>query len=105
MDQATILNSQRLPGRLDVQTTAQLLGFASHDLPILIRLKLLVPLGKPPANSPKYFASCEILRLVEDRDWLHKATKAVSLHWQAKHSRVQKGKESIYAKSEDRRAA
>lgn len=45
-----------MPARLDVSETAMFLGFAAHDMPILIRCGLLKPLASPPANATKHFA-------------------------------------------------
>ena len=89
MKEQNIFNCIRLPARLDVQQTALVLGFQEHDIPVLIRVRLLKPLGNAVPNSPKYFASCEIDRLVSDPNWLHKATKAISSHWREKNARRQ----------------
>lgn len=78
---------QRLPGRLDVAQTAVLLGFADHDIPVLVRAKLLKPLGNPAPNAPKYFAAVEIEKVMTDKDWLEKATKVISRHWKEKNLR------------------
>jgi hypothetical protein len=74
-----------LPARLDVATTAELLGFAEHDIQILMAVGKLTPLGDPAPNAPKWFAAVEIIQLATDRDWLHKATKELSKYW--RHSR------------------
>jgi len=79
------LNLIRLPARLDASQTALLLGFQPHDIPILVSAGLLKPLGRPAANSIRYFASVDIDRLREDRDWLDKATRTISRHWQEKN--------------------
>src|SRR5512140_453020 len=81
------LNVVRLPGRLDGRQAGTLLGFQPHDIPVLIAAKLLQPLGKPMANSPKYFAACVIEELRCNPDWLDRATRAVSRHWQSKNAR------------------
>jgi hypothetical protein len=73
-----------LPARLDVVATAKLLGFAEHDIQILIAMGKLTPLGDPAPNAPKWFAAIEIIRLAADQDWLHKATKEVSKYWRHK---------------------
>ncbi|MBI4659754.1 MAG: hypothetical protein HY735_13015 [Verrucomicrobia bacterium] len=87
MDQQAIFNFVRLPARLDTRQAAQVLGFNEHDIPILIRAKLLKCLGQAAPNAPKYFASCEVQELAADPDWLHKATKAISSHWREKNER------------------
>lgn len=77
----------RLPARLDVQQTAKLLGFADHDIQILMATRLLVPLGKPAQNAPKYFSACATIALAADHEWLSKATVAVSRYWRNKRER------------------
>jgi len=84
-----LLNCRRLPGRLNTSEAALLLGFQEHDMAALIAAKLLVPLGKPAMNSPKYFAAVEITERADDRDWLSEATKALAKYWQRKNQRKQ----------------
>lgn len=76
-----------LPARLDVTETAKLLGFAVHDMQILMAVGKLTPLGDPAPNAPKWFAAVEMIRLAADQDWLHKATKEVSKYWRHKRER------------------
>ena|SRR6478609_11678942 len=82
-----VLNCRRLPGRLNTSETALLLGFQEHDIALLVAAKLLVPLGKPAPNAPKYFATVDILTVTQDRDWLSRATRALAKHWFTKNSR------------------
>ena len=81
-----VLNCRRLPGRLNTSETALLLGFQEHDIAALIVAKLLVPLGKPAPNSPKYFAAVEIAERVSNAEWLSIATKLIARHWRKKNS-------------------
>lgn len=87
MNGLSILNIIRLPARLDVSQAAQLLGFMEHDIPVLVRAKLLKPLGEPAANAHKFFSAAELQQLMDDRSWLDKATKAVSRYWQTKNQK------------------
>jgi 5-methylcytosine-specific restriction endonuclease McrA len=80
-----------LPARLDVTTTAKLLGFAEHDIQVLMSSGKLVPLGDPAPNAPKWFAAVEVIRLATDPDWLHKATREISKYWRHKRERRQSG--------------
>jgi hypothetical protein len=73
-----------LPARLDVAATAKLLGFAEHDIQILMAAGKLIPLGDPAPNAPKWFAAVEMIRLAADQAWLHKATKELSKYWRHK---------------------
>jgi hypothetical protein len=41
----------------------------------LVAAKLLVPLGKPAPNSPKYFAAVEVVERAACAEWLSNATK------------------------------
>jgi len=47
----------------------------------------LTPLGDPAPNAPKCFAAVEMIRLVADKDWLHKATKEIAKYWWQKRKR------------------
>lgn len=77
----------QLPARLTVEQAAWVLNCRAHDVPVLVASKLLKPLGHPPANGVKFFATADLLELVKDRSWLAKVTNAVSLHWQRKNAR------------------
>ena len=76
--QSTILNLYRLPGRLDVEQTATLLGFQAYEITFLVRGKLLQYLGKPSQNSRKYVAACDVQERMQNRQWLDTATKVVA---------------------------
>jgi hypothetical protein len=80
-------NYPTLPGRVSAEKAAELLGFAPHDIPVLIRRGLLKPLGHPAPNAPKFFAGCDILELKADRGWLDRASKAVAENWRQKNKR------------------
>lgn len=86
-DTIALLNCRRLPARLNVTETALLLGFKEHDIAPLITEKLLVPLGKPVQNSPKYFAAIDILARADDRGWLSEATKTLAKYWIRKNQK------------------
>lgn len=90
-----LLNCRRLPGRLNTLETALLLGVQEHDIPVLVAARLILPLGKPASNAPKYFASVEVVANAADSEWLSKATKALARYWQRKN--VWKSVEPVYA--------
>ena len=71
--------------RLTSSQAAKLLGFAEHDIPVLVAMSLLKPLGNPMPNAPKHFALVEIISYAADRDCLNRATKSLSKHWQKKN--------------------
>jgi hypothetical protein len=76
----------QLPARIDASRIARVLGFAEHDIPILIKAGLLKPLGKPVPNATKWFSSMEAVRLARDLTWLDSATKRISQHWMQKNA-------------------
>jgi len=84
--------ARALPARLDVPATAKVLGFAKHEIQILLAAGTLEPLGDPAPNAPKWFAAIEIIGLAIDRDWLNKATREVSKYCRHKRERRSKPK-------------
>ena len=74
------------PARLTAEQTAWVLNCQPHDVPILVAARLLKPLGNPPPNSVKLFASLELMEQVEDRAWLAKVTNALNQHWQRRNA-------------------
>ena len=86
-----------LPARLDAASTAKLLGFAEHDIQVLLRAGKLTPLGDPAPNAPKWFAAIELIRLAADRDWLSRASREVSKYW--RHKRERRAKPRAWAES------
>lgn len=90
-DALALLNCRRLPARLNSTETAVLLGFQEHDIAQLVAAKLIAPLGKPAANAPKFFAAVDVVALMQNRDWLAQATKAIAKYWLSKNQRKQGG--------------
>jgi hypothetical protein len=88
-EKLTILNCRRLPGRLNTSETALLLGVQEHDISTLVAARLILPLGKPAPNAPKYFASVEIAANAGNPEWLAQATRALARHWLTKNRRKQ----------------
>ena len=82
-----LLGLTRLPGRLVSEQAAALLGFMPHDLPVLVRARLLKPLGNPPPQAVKYFSALDIEKYAQDPEWLNRATKAIYAYWGAQNSR------------------
>ena len=77
----------QLPARLTAEQAAWVLNCQPHDVPILVATKLLKPLGNPPANGIKFFATTDLLELAKDRAWLAKMTHTISQHWQKRNTR------------------
>ncbi|MDD5261327.1 MAG: hypothetical protein PHD76_05700 [Methylacidiphilales bacterium] len=70
---------------MEMEQVADLLGFQKHDIPVLVKSKLITPLGSPAPNAPKWFSSAIVLQLSQDEKWLSKATKVITLNWKKKN--------------------
>lgn len=81
-----LLNLRRLPAMLNMAQTAVMLGLAEHDIPVLVRHGLLVPLGNPPPNAVKSFATTQVLELAGELAQLAKIRNAVYEHWREKNA-------------------
>jgi hypothetical protein len=84
------LNLGTHPARLTKEQTAAYLGFTPDQITVLIQRGLLKPLGRPAPNADKFFARAELEDLKKNREWLSKATLAVSVYWQDKNARKSK---------------
>ena len=74
------------PARLGITETAWLLGFSEDDVPVLVSVGLLKPLGRPAATGSKCFATVELQTLRNDTRWLAKASDAIVNRWKSKDS-------------------
>lgn len=74
------------PARLGINETAWLMGFNEHDIPVLVSVGLLKPLGRPSSTGSKYFAAVELQTLRNDTRWLAKASDAIVNYWRSKNS-------------------
>jgi len=81
----------RLPARLTAEQAAWVVNCQPHDVPILVAVRLLKPLGNPSPYNVKYFAASELLEQVEDRTWLAKVTNALNQHWQRRNAAKKNG--------------
>jgi hypothetical protein len=77
----------QLPARLTADQTAWVLNCQPHDIPALVNAKLIKPLGNPPANGIKFFATSDILESSQDRQWLMRMSATIYQHWQKKNAR------------------
>src|SRR5271156_2240061 len=77
----------QIPARLTVEQAGWVLGCQAHDVPILVSSRLLKPLGNPPQNAIKFFATADILELLKDRSWLAKMTTTIGQHWHKRNMR------------------
>jgi hypothetical protein len=78
------------PARLNVEQVAWLLGCQPHDVPVLVAARLLKPLGNPPQNGTKFFATAELIEQTKERNWLARVTIAINQHWHRKNALCKK---------------
>ncbi len=81
-----LLNMRRLPAMLDPGQTAALIGYAEHDIPVLVSAGLLKPLGNPPANSVKHFATVQVMELAGEIALLSEMRNVVYERWRIKNA-------------------
>jgi hypothetical protein len=81
----------QLPARLTAEQAAWVLNCQVHDIPALVAAKLLKPLGNPPANGIKYFATADLLEAVKDRNWLVRVSTTICQHWHKKNAAKRNG--------------
>ena len=86
-DREQFLNLKANPARLNVDEAGWYLGFSAHEIPILVARGLLTPLGHPPSNGPKYFATETLSELHKDVKWLARASDAIVQYWKSKNAR------------------
>src|SRR5262249_51235233 len=77
----------QLPARLTAEQAAWVLNCQSHDIPALIAAKLLKPLGNPPPNGIKFFATSDLLEASKDSHWLGRMSATIYQHWRKKNGR------------------
>jgi hypothetical protein len=91
-DKYTFLALPLLPARLNALEAAWYLGFQHHEISILVGADMLEPLGHPPANTPKFFATESLAALRDNQKWLEKATDAISTYWRRKNGQKRAGR-------------
>ena len=79
----------QLPARLTAEQAAWVINCQPHDIPALVAAKLVKPLGNPPQNGIKYFATADILEAAKDHNWLVRVSATICTHWARKNSRHQ----------------
>ena len=68
------------------------MGIGEHDIASLIKARLLLPLGNPETNSPKFFAARQVEEMAHDPVKLDKMVKTISKHWRTKNQSQDKGR-------------
>jgi hypothetical protein len=81
----------QLPARLTAEQAAWILNCQVHDVPALVAARLLKPLGNPPANGIKYFATADVLEQIKDRNWLVRVSATICQHWHKKNAAARNG--------------
>ena len=76
-----------LPARLTAEQAAWVINCQPHDIPALVSAKLIKPLGNPPANGIKFFATADVLEASKDRNWLVRVSATIYQHWHKKNAR------------------
>ncbi len=80
------MNMRRLPGSIDAEQTALLLGVPTTAIPILVAKGFLKPLGKHIArNAPRRFSSAAIIALTQNPEEMHKMQHLISSHWRERN--------------------
>ena len=86
IDRKDFLDLMQMPARLSVDETAWYLGFMAHDVPVLVRARLLTSLVRSP-QAVKYFATVTLAKLRNDTRWLARASEVITKHWRTKNTR------------------
>jgi hypothetical protein len=86
--EAAFLNLQHLPACLTAEQTAALLGRRPEHIPILVEGGFLKPLGDPPKNGIKLFATCDLREKMQDVKWLDRANRFLTRYWQQRNARA-----------------
>lgn len=76
----------QLPARLTAEQAAWVINCQPHDIPALVAAKLIKPLGNPPANGIKFFATADVLESCKDRNWLVRVSATIYQHWHKKNA-------------------
>jgi hypothetical protein len=85
--QSEFLSWKIAPARLNATQAAWFLGFEPHEIPILVTANLLRPLGHPPRNGTKFFATEVLEQLRRDEKWLARASDAICSYWRKQNAR------------------
>lgn len=89
-DRKWLFSAARLPGILESDEAAVLLGVPPHTIPILIAAKHLKPLGKPSEKASKKFSSDYINELIHDQKWQDHAVRIIELYWANQNDKKRK---------------
>ena len=85
--QTEFLSWKIVPARLTATQAAWFLGFKPEEITMLVAAGLLKPLGHPPRNSTKFFATETLEQLRRDEKWLARASDAICAYWRESNAR------------------
>ena len=85
--QTEFLGWKIVPARLTATQAAWFLGFKPEEIPLLVAAGLLKPLGHPPRNSTKFFATETLEQFRRDEKWLARASDAICAYRRATNAR------------------
>lgn len=85
--QEQFLNLKTLPARVKVEEVAWYLGFAPHDITILMAAGLLKPLGRPLTTGVKYFSAVALEEMRRDQKWLARASDCIVQYWKERNEK------------------
>lgn len=100
--QEQFLNLKTHPARMKAEEAAWFLGFAPHEITILMSEGLLKPLGHPPLTGVKYFSTNVLEELRRDAKWLARASDCIVQYWKVRNEMKAAHRESSHdAPAED----
>src|SRR5258706_1495658 len=77
--------AQLLPGRVPTEIGAKIIGCRTEDMQELARRKIVVPLGRPPKTSPKYYSTTLLLEIARDPVRMARISDAIVAFWARKN--------------------
>ena len=89
-DHLWLFSSVRLPGILESDEAATLLGVPTHTIPILIAARHLKPLGSPGEKASKKFSADAIAELAHDPKWQDRAVRLIEQYWAKQNEKKRK---------------
>jgi hypothetical protein len=89
-EQFQLLDVRRPPGRLTIDEAGACLGFAVHEMRVLLSARHIRPLGNPLPTGCKHFSSVEIERLRCDTEWLAGASDCIAAAWHERNEKARK---------------
>lgn len=91
--------------RINVEDVAMILNVPVGGIRVLIKHRLLEPLGSPRANSVRWFARVTIMRLAQDEKFLHKMTLCLERYYRERNAKQHEHADGNSPESRTRNAA